>query len=413
MGRSLEVPESVDAPHLFDLFFFLIDSVANNAHTQLLFGSSATCQKRFQSFPANNIAFLKINSPRRISVLFLSSRVKMSKHLIRPSDRKGFTLIELLVVIAIIAILIGLLLPAVQKVREAAARAKCSNNLKQMGLALQAYHDGVLKFPPGCATDVAPYGNGGGWGSSWMVFILPYIEQGPLFAKWDFTSGAGNSGLWNNQTADYKIVLQTYRCPSSNLPQFCSSVPTRMLANYVGISGAVNGLIPGYNESRINGNAATNCCGGGGPAAGSGLLFAGSQINIAAVTDGTSNTIVVSEHGTFMTDTSGAKQPWTAGGLYGWAMGANTNDYTNQSDNRNFNCTTLRWPINQTTGWTNDCTKGVCSDVGNNIPLNSNHTGGVNTAFVDGHVQFLRSSASTAVLGMLATRDDGQVIPNF
>jgi prepilin-type N-terminal cleavage/methylation domain-containing protein/prepilin-type processing-associated H-X9-DG protein len=222
-----------------------------------------------------------------------------------PCRRRGFTLIELLVVIAIIAILIGLLLPAVQKVREAAARMTCSNNLKQIGLALHNYHDANKRFPPGYVdgntnpnltpdNDVGP-----GWG--WASFLLPYLEQGNVYNQINFNMTVG-TGV-NTQIS--QMALTVFQCPSDGNQQSCvlynwstytgANPPTVLVAhsNYVGCNGWLE-CFNGAGGSDVGGGGNDGLPGVSG-SGGRGIFFRNSRNNTASVTDGLSNTIFVGE----------------------------------------------------------------------------------------------------------------------
>ena len=348
--------------------------------------------------------------------------------------RRAFTLVELLVVIAIIAILIGLLLPAVQKVRAAAARSSCSNNLHQIGIALQSYHDSSGYLPPGGAADEPPFGQGGGsigsgtgdWGSSWMVYILPFVEQATFYRQWQFS---GDSG-WGNGTDGALldgIQIKTYRCPATTLPltQNLLTNPTvnpggngtNMVPTYTAICGAVNGLIPNYTTAYTNtGNTGQPQCCSGGTISANGVLYPNSQLKLTDITDGTSNTMLISEQADMLTLTTGEQVTWNGSGPHGWAIGAGSTsvppNYGTNNDARAMQMTTIRYAINQKTGWTENCgATGVCDNTGQNIPLNSTHDGGVNAAFADGSVHFLPNNLTLATLGMLAVRNDGMTLP--
>ena len=330
----------------------------------------------------------------------------------------GFTLIELLVVIAIIAILIALLVPAVQKVREAAARTQCINNLKNIGLAMHGFHDGNKRLPPGCANDVAPFGNGGaGWGSSWMVYILPNIEQGALYQQWQFNNSSGYTN-GANMTLIANLTLAVYRCPSSAVNPFMAARNGNgtilMNVSYTGIAGsAVGGPIAGFS---YNSNA--------GISSDSGVLFGLSQVKLVAITDGTSNTWMVGEQSNHLLDVNRA--PITAGytagvgnsgGDYGWIMGADfTGPVSGFTDGREYQCTSVRYQINQI-GWaansasiTGNGSQGLHNDTGQNFPLSSGHTGGVNMLFADGTVHFAASSMPLATINALCTRAGSETV---
>jgi prepilin-type processing-associated H-X9-DG protein len=205
------------------------------------------------------------------------------------------------VVIAIIAILIGLLVPAVQKVREAAARVQCTNNLKQIGLALHSYHGATKQFPPGYAdgnTNVASTPDndvGPGWG--WAAYLLPYLDQGNVYSQINFNQPVG-AGV-NTQIS--QLALAVYQCPSDPYQQtfpvydssFTNPIANVAHGNYVGCNGWEE-CFNGASGNPQPGVGADGLAGLYGPA-GRGLFYRNSRTRIAEVTDGLSNTIFVGE----------------------------------------------------------------------------------------------------------------------
>ena len=328
----------------------------------------------------------------------------------RPSRPRGFTLIELLMVIAIIAILIALLLPAVQQAREAARRTQCRNNLKQLGLALHNYHDAHKVFPPGSVGS-----NTSLYTCSWLVLILPYVDQATVYNKYNFVSYGGYTV---NNAMLRGVVIPGFRCPTNSLPDgmsVYSNSPDVMIPDYVGITGAV---MP--DGSSAGGSSAVRTMTYG-HIASNGTLVPNARINMAKLVDGSSNTFMVGEQcKRWVTSAGGSYISYDMrGGYYfGFAMGAYSNTVGIPADGWSGDMpscmvTTIKHPVghNIPSSTTSD---GIMNSAGagyrsQNVGVGSDHAGGVHMLRCDGSVQFVSENVSMQTFRNYCIRDDGNV----
>ena len=311
-----------------------------------------------------------------------------------PRRRRGaYTLIELLVVIAIIAVLIGLLLPAVQKVREAAARIQCQNNLKQLALAAHQHHDARGAFPNG-VHPVETIGGRYANGTCWQIELLPYFEQENLKNKWDYNDFRNNVAGERNATTAH--VLKVLLCPSDPLPDPVFQVENPVYPYAWGF----------YGSSSYGGNAGKRSFPGPLLQTRDGIFWWDSSVRMEDVTDGTSSTFLFGERShrdpeydryTF------ASQPlfYPLGKVGIWAgvyatSGGSLIHHLLSTPVR------INYPMPLSGGWA-EMSDRLCA-------YGSGHPGGANFAFVDGSVRFESESISLATLQALSTRAGGEVI---
>ena len=314
-------------------------------------------------------------------------------------NRNGFTLIELLVVIAIIAILIGLLLPAVQKVREAAARLTCTNNLKQIGLAVMNYESTYKHYPMCRVSNTgarAIYGNSN---RSLFVMLLPYIEQEALYKKYESiyapfpTTTGANRRDWDHvdMTSVYQTKVKNFICPSNPGPTVDSGTSNNAFTNAstsdynvmngVELANAPNAYTMGLIPYTMDDGSRR------------GMLDFTAPTTPASITDGTSNTLLVVED-------AGRPSRYAKGKIQAGLRSSGA-----------------AWADNDGTftlhGFSTDglTQGGPCAiNCNNSNEVYSFHTGGANVVFGDGSVRFFKENISIGIVAAVITKSNGEVV---
>jgi prepilin-type N-terminal cleavage/methylation domain-containing protein len=307
--------------------------------------------------------------------------------------RPAFTLIELLVVIAIIAVLVGLLLPAVQKVREAAARMSCQNNLKQLGLSIHNYYGALNTFP----TSIRPAGVTSLPRISWLIGTLPYIEQGNVRTLYDTTTTWDSPKNLPLTSQPLKVML----CPSSPNPARLDGDPQTNIWNTVAVTdyAASTGVAAYATTVNTTGQVLP------------GIMQKNSTVRVGDVTDGLSNTFLIVESAgrpqIYRLNTPFGTVPTNKVNGGGWARPASDFAFqTSTPDGSSYPGTCAA-----------NCTNGFDYPTYNMSPFGTEgtseaysfHTGVINALLGDGSVHTISSSVSVNVFAALVTRNGGEV----
>ncbi len=323
----------------------------------------------------------------------------------RLSSRRGFTLIELLVVISIIGVLIAMLLPAVQSAREAARRAQCSNNLRQVSLGLLAAHDLQRRFPAGQNYELSIVPTTRLDKITWFQEVLPFIEQQSLRAALDTQIRSGQRSWW---TSGRWNQIEAFICPSDpeggkNVTAGWSESPGGEPENSQGFSG---------NYAALAGSTVFNPTGDTEGRNRNGIFYAASKVNMAHIKDGSSNTLLVGEIILVRDQMAGIAQ--AGGNVSGVQRHDNRGRYWNAHQGTTLFSTL--YPPNTTVGdrgtWCIDSPQAPCQANGTdnlNNSLRSHHPGGVQAARADGSVHFISNDIDATLYRGLGTRSGGEV----